>query len=74
MKKAQTPIPTRIFETPEEVARRHLRHKQILGDGLHTMIDERNACRKQGFSYAYVGLESFIANRISSLGGMAGEW
>ncbi|WP_211453021.1 hypothetical protein [Collimonas antrihumi] len=70
----KTPIPTRIFETPDEIARLHLRNKKILNDGLHRMIEERNACRDQGFSYAYVGLESMIENRIRCLGGMAGEW
>ena len=74
MKKAQTPIPTRIFETPTEAATRYLRINGYMADGLHQMSVERRACREQRLMYAYTGLGELIAGHINYLGGMLGEW
>ncbi|WP_211450862.1 hypothetical protein [Collimonas antrihumi] len=67
-------IPTRVFETPADVAARHLRVNGYMANGLHTMFQERRSCREQHMFYAYIGLGELIACHISCLGGMAGEW
>lgn len=51
-----------------------LTNQQIFALGLRSMIREYVICWDMGLVRASIALEPVIANRLHSLGGMAGEW
>lgn len=51
------------------------RHNQnLLAEGLRNILAEQQKCRELGLFYAWIALDSMVAGRIASMGGMAGEW
>lgn len=52
----------------------YLRNQELLAIGLQKMLAERQICIEKNLIYARICLEPKIAERITVLGGMLGEW